>query len=151
MSTQEAAPKWKTLGELRRAGHRPRTLREELRANLLEQLRKGEPLFPGILGYDDTVVPAVENALLCGHDLIFLGERGQAKTPHDPRSRAAARRVAADRRRQRDPRRPVRAGLGATRGSCVAEQGDDDADRAGCTATTATSRSSPRPTSRSPT
>ena len=43
-------------------------------------LRRGESLFPGILGYDDTVIPAVENALLCGHDLIFLGERGQAKS-----------------------------------------------------------------------
>jgi magnesium chelatase subunit I len=46
----------------------------------LARIRDGRPLFDGILGYDDTVVPAVENALLCGHDLIFLGERGQAKT-----------------------------------------------------------------------
>ncbi|HEY8120899.1 MAG TPA: sigma 54-interacting transcriptional regulator [Myxococcota bacterium] len=80
MSTTEAAPALNTLGELRRAGHRPRTLREEIRANLLAKLRKGEPLFPGIVGYEETVVPAVENALLCGHDLIFLGERGQAKS-----------------------------------------------------------------------
>lgn len=80
MSWSEAAPNARTLGELRRAGFRPRTLREEIRANLLAKLRAGEPLFPGILGYEDTVVPAVENALLCGHDLIFLGERGQAKS-----------------------------------------------------------------------
>ena len=73
-------PSQRTLGELRAAGYRPRTLREEIRANLLERLRKSEPLFPGIHGYDDSVVPAVENALLCGHDLIFLGERGQAKS-----------------------------------------------------------------------
>ncbi|MEN8158792.1 MAG: sigma 54-interacting transcriptional regulator [Myxococcota bacterium] len=73
-------PKERTLGALRQAGHGPRTLREELRANLLARLGKGEPLFPGILGYDDSVIPAVENALLCGHDLIFLGERGQAKS-----------------------------------------------------------------------
>ncbi len=73
-------PKERTLRALRAAGHGPRTLREELRANLLAKLRKGEPLFPGILGYDDSVIPAVENALLCGHDLIFLGERGQAKS-----------------------------------------------------------------------
>jgi len=73
-------PQERTLGALRAAGHRPRTLREELRANLLDRLRKGEPLFPGILGYDESVIPAVENALLCGHDLIFLGERGQAKS-----------------------------------------------------------------------
>ena len=69
-----------TLGELRASGAGPRTLREEIHANLIRQMRAQEPLFPGIIGYDDTVVPAVENALLCGHDLIFLGERGQAKS-----------------------------------------------------------------------
>jgi magnesium chelatase subunit I len=73
-------PPARTLGELRRAGLRTRPLREELRANLLARLRAGETIFPGILGYDETVVPAVENALLCGHDMIFLGERGQAKS-----------------------------------------------------------------------
>jgi magnesium chelatase subunit I len=73
-------PNQRTLGELRAAGVRHRTLREEIRANLLARLREGRPLFPGILGYDDSVIPAVENALLCGHDLIFLGERGQAKS-----------------------------------------------------------------------
>jgi magnesium chelatase subunit I len=73
-------PTQRTLGELRAAGAKPRTLREEIRANLLARLRAGKPLFPGILGYDDSVIPAVENALLCGHDLIFLGERGQAKS-----------------------------------------------------------------------
>jgi magnesium chelatase subunit I len=55
-------------------------VRCELRENLLVRLSTGAPIFEGVLGYDDTVVPAVENALLCGHDLIFLGERGQAKT-----------------------------------------------------------------------
>ncbi len=73
-------PPARTLGELRASGWHSRPVREELRANLLERLRRGEALFPGILGYDDSVVPAVENALLCGHDLIFLGERGQAKS-----------------------------------------------------------------------
>ena len=73
-------PSLRTLAELRRAGIRTRPVREELRANLLARLRGGAPLFEGILGYDDSVIPAVENALLCGHDLIFLGERGQAKT-----------------------------------------------------------------------
>jgi magnesium chelatase subunit I len=73
-------PKARTLGELVAAGVRTRSLREEIRANLLARLRDGVPLFPGILGYDDSVIPAVENALLCGHDLIFLGERGQAKS-----------------------------------------------------------------------
>ncbi len=74
------APSPTTLGALRAGGWKPRSLREEIRSNLLERLRSGETLFPGILGYDDTVIPAVENALLCGHDLIFLGERGQAKS-----------------------------------------------------------------------
>jgi magnesium chelatase subunit I len=73
-------PAARTLGELRASGWQPRPVRAELRANLLGRLRDGEPLFPGIVGYEDTVIPAVENALLCGHDLIFLGERGQAKS-----------------------------------------------------------------------
>jgi magnesium chelatase subunit I len=73
-------PSLRTLGELQARGDVPRGLRAELRANLLARLRGGQPLFPGILGYDDTVIPAVENALLCGHDFIFLGERGQAKS-----------------------------------------------------------------------
>jgi len=74
------APAARTLGELRRSGWTPRSLRAEILANVEARLRAGEPLFPGILGYDETVIPAVENALLCGHDMIFLGERGQAKS-----------------------------------------------------------------------
>jgi magnesium chelatase subunit I len=73
-------PTPRTLGELRASGYRHRSLREELLGNLLEHLRSGRSLFPGIRGYDETVIPAVENALLCGHDMIFLGERGQAKS-----------------------------------------------------------------------
>jgi magnesium chelatase subunit I len=73
-------PKPTTLGALRASGYRARTVREELRANLLARMRSGATIFSGVIGYEDTVVPAVENALLCGHDLIFLGERGQAKT-----------------------------------------------------------------------
>ncbi len=75
-----SAPPQRTLGELRASGYEPRSVRTEIRRNLLAKLQKGEPLFPGIRGFDDSVIPAVENALLCGHDLIFLGERGQAKT-----------------------------------------------------------------------
>ena len=75
-----APPAPRTLGELKRDGVRTRPLRQELRENLLGRLRQGQALFPGIHGYDDTVIPAVENAILCGHDLIFLGERGQAKS-----------------------------------------------------------------------
>ncbi|HKA16312.1 MAG TPA: sigma 54-interacting transcriptional regulator [Myxococcota bacterium] len=73
-------PKPTTLGALRASGYRARSVREELRENLLAKMRAGEPIFSGVIGYEETVVPAVENALLCGHDLIFLGERGQAKT-----------------------------------------------------------------------
>lgn len=73
-------PSPRTLGELRQAGQLPRTLRQEIHTNLLCKLSAGESLFPGIIGFDETVIPAVENALLCGHDLIFLGERGQAKS-----------------------------------------------------------------------
>jgi len=75
-----APPRARTLGELRAQGYAPRTLRAEIHHNLVARLREGAPLFPGVRGYEDSVVPAVENALLCGHDIIFLGERGQAKT-----------------------------------------------------------------------
>jgi magnesium chelatase subunit I len=69
-----------TLGELRASGYRPRSVKEEMRANLVRQLRDGEPLLPGILGYDTTVLPQIENAVLAGQDVILLGERGQAKS-----------------------------------------------------------------------
>jgi magnesium chelatase subunit I len=70
----------RTLGELRQAGWRSRPVREELRANLIARIRRREPLFPRMIGYDDTVFPAAEHALLAGHDMIFLGERGQGKS-----------------------------------------------------------------------
>jgi magnesium chelatase subunit I len=73
-------PNIANLGELKQSGYRLRSVREEIRVNLLRKLRAGEPLFPGIHGYDDTVIPAIENALLCGQDLLFLGERGQGKS-----------------------------------------------------------------------
>jgi magnesium chelatase subunit I len=69
-----------TIAELRSSGWTDRTVKEELRLNLVERMRSGEELFPGIVGYDDTVLPALERALLAGHDMILLGERGQAKT-----------------------------------------------------------------------
>jgi magnesium chelatase subunit I len=69
-----------TLGALRAAGHRHRTVKQELRDNLLARMRAGEERFPGIVGYDDTVLPEVERALLAGHDMVLLGERGQGKT-----------------------------------------------------------------------
>ena len=70
----------RTLVDLRTAGYKPRTVREEMLANLIEKIRKGDELFPGVVGYDQTVIPQIENAILSGQDIIFLGERGQAKT-----------------------------------------------------------------------
>ena len=69
-----------TIGELRASGYPDRTVKDELRANLLVKLERGDPLFPGIVGFDDAVLPALERGILAGHDLILLGERGQAKT-----------------------------------------------------------------------
>jgi magnesium chelatase subunit I len=73
-------PRLSTLGELRRSGWRSRTVKEEIRTNLVAKLRGGEPLFPGIRGYDDSVVPGIVNAILARQDFILLGLRGQAKT-----------------------------------------------------------------------
>lgn len=70
----------RTLGELRASGWRSRTVKDEIRANAVARIEAGQPLFDGVLGYEDTVMPQLENALLAGHDVIFLGERGQAKT-----------------------------------------------------------------------
>src|SRR6266567_2315137 len=69
-----------TLGELRASGYPDRSVKEELRTNLLAKLVRGEQLFPSIVGFDDSVLPALERGILAGHDLIMLGERGQAKT-----------------------------------------------------------------------
>ncbi len=69
-----------TIGELRLSGYRPVSLREEMRRNLLRMIREKKAIFPGIIGYDDTVIPQVENAVISGQDMIFLGERGQAKS-----------------------------------------------------------------------
>jgi magnesium chelatase subunit I len=69
-----------TLGQLRESGWQPVPVKEEVRRNAVARIKAGEPLFPGVLGYDETVLPQLENALLAGHDVIFLGERGQAKT-----------------------------------------------------------------------
>ncbi|WP_440068252.1 sigma 54-interacting transcriptional regulator [Streptosporangium sp. OZ121] len=73
-------PEPRTLRELRASGHIHRTVKAEIRENLLTRLRAGEPRFPGIVGFDDTVLPYLERALLAGHDLVLLGERGQGKT-----------------------------------------------------------------------
>ena len=69
-----------TLGELRASGWVSRPVKDELRQNAIARIVAGEPLFDSVLGYEDTVLPQLENAILAGHDVIFLGERGQAKT-----------------------------------------------------------------------
>lgn len=69
-----------TVGELRESGYKVLSVKEEMRKNLIQKIRDGEELFPGIIGYEDTVIPQIENAILSGQDIIFLGERGQAKT-----------------------------------------------------------------------
>ena len=80
MTQRRERPADTTLGELRAAGYRRRSVKEELRANLIERIRDGQPFMPGILGYDETVLPQLENAILAGQDVILLGERGQAKS-----------------------------------------------------------------------
>jgi magnesium chelatase subunit I len=69
-----------TLGELRATGHVHRSVKAEVRQNLIDRLAACEPSLPGIVGFDDTVTPELERALLAGHDLVVLGERGQGKT-----------------------------------------------------------------------
>ena len=70
----------RTLGELKKSGYRPRSVKEELRANLIDKIRRKETIFPGIFGFDDTVLPDVERAVLSRHNILLLGLRGQAKT-----------------------------------------------------------------------
>ncbi|MCA1691184.1 MAG: sigma 54-interacting transcriptional regulator [Actinobacteria bacterium] len=69
-----------TVGQLREAGWRPSRVKDEVRRNVAARVAAGEPVVSGVIGFDDTVLPQLENALLAGHDVIFLGERGQAKT-----------------------------------------------------------------------
>ncbi len=69
-----------TLGELRRSGAASRSVKQEIRDNLVRRLRSGDPLFPGVIGYDDTVIPQLVNAILSRHNFILLGLRGQAKS-----------------------------------------------------------------------
>jgi magnesium chelatase subunit I len=69
-----------TIGELRRSGWQSRPVKDEVRANAMARMAAGEPIVSGLIGYEDTVLPQLENALVAGHDVILLGERGQAKT-----------------------------------------------------------------------
>src|SRR5436853_4212350 len=72
--------KIKTLGDLKASGYQSRSIKEELRQNLITKLKSKETTFPGIVGYEDSVIPDVERALLSRHNILFLGLRGQAKT-----------------------------------------------------------------------
>jgi magnesium chelatase subunit I len=70
----------RTLGELKASGYKVLPVREEMRKNLITKIRSGEDMFPGVFGYSETVIPHIVNAILAGQDIIFLGERGQAKS-----------------------------------------------------------------------
>jgi magnesium chelatase subunit I len=70
----------RTVRDLRHSGYRPKSVKQELRDNLIRHLSKGSTFLPGIVGFEDSVVPQIENAILSGQDVVFLGERGQAKT-----------------------------------------------------------------------
>ncbi|MEL6132921.1 MAG: sigma 54-interacting transcriptional regulator [Bacteroidota bacterium] len=80
MLDTQSLTKIKTLGQLKAAGYLPKTVKEELRENLIRKMRAKEELFPGVIGYEETVVPDMERAILSRHNIILLGLRGQAKT-----------------------------------------------------------------------
>jgi magnesium chelatase subunit I len=80
LMTETGAPTIATLSELRGSGHEHKTVKAEIRDNLLAGLRSGADRFPGIVGFENTVLPQLERALLAGHDVVLLGERGQGKT-----------------------------------------------------------------------
>ncbi|MCH2128815.1 MAG: magnesium chelatase, partial [Pirellulaceae bacterium] len=70
----------KTLADLQESGWQSKSVKQEIQDNFLRMLGSKEDLFPGVLGYDDTVIPEINLALLAGHDMLFLGEKGQAKS-----------------------------------------------------------------------
>ena len=76
----KAKAKAKTIGELRKSGYQVISVKEELRRNLIQRIEKNEEILPGIVGYEESVIPQLENAILSGQDVIMLGERGQAKS-----------------------------------------------------------------------
>jgi magnesium chelatase subunit I len=80
MTIANTRPQPRTLGELTASGWTSKTVKAEIRANLIAALRRGDTLFPGMVGYESTVIPEVVNALIAGHDILFLGEKGQGKS-----------------------------------------------------------------------
>ena len=77
---QTTGPQPKTLAELRGIGWQSKTIKQELRGNFITALSAGDELFPGIIGFEDTVIPEINNAIIAEHDMLFLGEKGQAKS-----------------------------------------------------------------------
>src|SRR5688500_20322771 len=73
-------PRPATLGQLKETGYRPVSVKDELRRNVVRKLRAGEELFPGIVGYRDSVIPQIVHGILSKHDMLFIGLRGPAKT-----------------------------------------------------------------------
>ena len=118
------AAKPSTLGELRSSGYKVSTVKQEMRRNLIEKMRKGEDLFPGIYRLRrHRHPPAPErHPLRPGHHLPRRARPGEVA--HDPRPRQPARRRDPGHRRQRGQRRPVRADLASTRRTCIADEGD---------------------------
>ena len=94
--------KIRTLGELKSAGYQTMPVRMEMRKNLLERLRSKEQILPGIVGYEETVVPEIENGVLAGHHMIFLGERGTGEVANNQIAGRAARRARAGSRGMRN-------------------------------------------------
>lgn len=80
MKVMEQPPQIETLRQLLDSGWKSRSVKREIQENVAKVIASGEPLFPGIVGYDDTVIPEITIALLAGHDMLFLGEKGQAKS-----------------------------------------------------------------------
>src|SRR3954452_10017310 len=70
----------KTLGDLKKSGYKSLSVKDELRKNLIQRIRNKENTFPGIIGYEESVIPDTERAMLSRHNILFLGLRGQAKT-----------------------------------------------------------------------
>ena len=122
-----------------------RTVKQELRANLLARLGDGEPLFPGVVGFDDSVLPALERGILAGHDLILLGERGQAKTRLVRAMVNLLDEFVPAIAGYRDQRSPLPADLRPREGAGGRAR-RRDAESPGSPARTGTPRSSPRPT-----
>ena len=83
MSEINQIPQSNTLGELKARKYEPRSIKQELRENLIRKLQNREDIFPEILGFDDTVIPDLQRAILSRHNLILLGLRGQGKHTHD--------------------------------------------------------------------